>query len=298
MTSFVFKLLRFSGLPYLFRELVQKNKVSILLFHDISRETAEQTFTYLSKKYNIIGLNDFLEACEQQDYKRIPKKAMIITFDDGHIQNYDMLPVIKKYNIPVTIFLCSEIVDTNRHFWFLFPHPTISDQEFKRVSNAEKLRLLKQAGFTPQMTFDTPQALTKEQLEEMKPYVNFQAHTQFHPCLPQCDDKEAQAEIADAKKALESKFNLSINAIAYPNGDYSKRDILLSQQAGYQCGLTVDFGFNTINSDLFRLKRFDVNDTADLNELIVKSSGLWGFLKTRNGRKQPCGLQDSLTISS
>ena len=277
----IFKLLRFSGLPYLFREFVQKSQVSILLFHDISRETAVQTFSYLSKKYNLIDLNDFLAACKNKDPTRIPKKAMIITFDDGHIRNHELLPVIKQYRIPVTIFLCSGIVNTNRHYWFLFPHPTISDQTFKRMHNQEKLRLLEEAGFTPKTVFNAPQALTKEQIEEMKPYVNFQAHTQFHPCLPQCDDAEAWTEIADDKETLESEFKLAINAIAYPNGDYSDRDIAFSQQAGYSCGLTVDFGFNTVHSDLFRLKRFDANDTTDRNELIVKASGLWGFLKKR-----------------
>ena len=67
---------------------------------------------------------------------------------------------------------------------------------------------------------------------------------------------------------------------SYPHGDYSDRDIELCRQAGYDCGITVDFGFNTVTTDRFRLKRLSVNDTDDLNELIVKASGLWQFVKT------------------
>jgi hypothetical protein len=51
----------------------------------------------------------------------------------------------------------------------------------------------------------------------------------------------------------------------------------------------VDYGFNTVNTDPFKLKRISVNDTDDLNELIVKASGVWAFIKTQNGRKQEFG---------
>jgi hypothetical protein len=82
---------------------------------------------------------------------------------------------------------------------------------------------------------------------------------------------------------------LKINAIAYPNGDYSDRDITLAKEAGYSCGVTVDFGYNTLDTDLFSLKRLSVNDTSNLDELAVKASGVWQFFKTKNGKKQGYG---------
>ncbi len=68
----------------------------------------------------------------------------------------------------------------------------------------------------------------------------------------------------------------------------------MSKDAGYKCGITVDFGYNTINTDVFRLKRISVNDTEDINELIVKTSGVWAFIKTRNGRKQEFGFTKNI----
>jgi peptidoglycan/xylan/chitin deacetylase (PgdA/CDA1 family) len=289
MKASIFKALRFLGLPTLFRELIQKNKVTILLFHDLSEATAEQTFSYLSHYYNIIDLNDFIEACEKKDKSKIPKKALIITFDDGHIRNYEMLPVIKKLKIPVTIFLCSSIIDTNRHYWFKYKDITLSPSGLKRLPNQERLKVLSEVGFKQDQDFDQPHAMNKMQVEEMKPFVNLQSHTMFHPCLPKCNDSEAREEIFKSKELLTYEYGLNINAISYPNGDYSDREILLSKEAGYKCGITVDFGFNTIHTDLFKLKRLSVNDTADINELIVKASGVWSFLKTRNGRKQEFG---------
>jgi peptidoglycan/xylan/chitin deacetylase (PgdA/CDA1 family) len=294
MGKMIFRIIRLSGLPFLFREILQKNKVSVLLFHDISKEIAGQTFNYLSKKYNIIHLNDFIEAIEKKDKNKIPKKALIITFDDAHIRNYEILPVIKKYNIPVTIFLCASIINTNRHFWFRFQNQSIPISILKDKSNKEKLDILSKMGFEKDKDFDKPQALQKSHIGEMKNYVNMQSHTLYHPCLPKCDNDEARTEIFNSKEILEHDYKLKINAISYPNGDYSERDILLAKEAGYKCGITVDYGFNTIKSDVFRLKRLSVNDTDDINELIVKASGVWAFFKTRNGRKQGFGFTNKI----
>ncbi|MGV3639987.1 MAG: polysaccharide deacetylase family protein [Adhaeribacter sp.] len=289
MKKILFKVLRYSGIPTLFREFVQKNKVTILLFHDLSPEVAEQTFIYLTRHYNIICLNDFIEAAEKKEPARIPPKALILTFDDGHIRNFDMLPIIKKLKVPVTIFLCSSLLDTRRHFWFNHLNGSLSPALMKRLPNQERLRKLSEIGFEQDRDFEKPQALNKQQLREMQPFVNLQSHTMFHPCLPTCNDSEAREEIFRSKEFLLGEFGLDSHVISYPNGDYSDRDILLSQQAGYKCGITVDYGFNSIHTDLFKLKRLPVNDTADLNELSVKASGLWGFFKTWNGKKQSFG---------
>ena len=151
------------------------------------------------------------------------------------------------------------------------------------MPNIERLALLNNHGFDQNQEYENAQALNEFQIKEMAPFVNMQSHTLFHPILPKCKINDAKVEIGDSKKLLEEKYNLKINSISYPNGDYSMRDIKLSKDAGYECGITVDFGFNNFNADLFRLKRISVNDTRDLNELIVKSTGLWGFLKLLMG---------------
>lgn len=289
MKKLLFKILRYSGLVFIFREIIQRNKVTLLLYHDIDRNTAEKTFPWLAKHYNIISLNDFIAACKSGNGQSIPKKALIITFDDGHVGNYKLLPVVQRLNIPVTIFLCAGIIDTKRHYWFTYKHPDISKSSLKRVSNQERLHKLRSVGFTPEREFQTVQAMSKPQVLEIKDTFDLQAHTMSHPCLPRCTNKEAHEEIFTSKYVLENDYGLKIDSIAYPNGDYSDRDIALAQEAGYQCGVTVDFGFNTIDTNLFRLKRLSVNDTANLDELAVKASGVWAFFKTRNGRKQGFG---------
>ena len=278
MAKSLFKLIRYSGLPFLFRELVQRNKVTILMFHDPEVENAYHAFSFIKKHYNVIGLQDYLEAVHSG--KRLPKKAVIFTFDDGHAGNYKLLPVIRQLHIPITIFLCSDIVGTRRHFWFkhsqeLLPYV----QQMKKLSNHQRLEALRPYGFEQEKEFADTQALTHEQIEEMRPWVDFQAHTCFHPILTQCDDETARAEIAFSKQHLERDYSFNINAFAYPNGDYSSREVQILQEVGYTCGITVDYGFNDLHTDLFRLKRISVNDARTYDELIVKSTGCYAFMK-------------------
>lgn len=279
MKKLIFIILRYSGLPYFFREVLHKRKVTILMFHDIEIENAEKVFPYLVKKYNIVDLNDYIKTSSKENGFYLPKKSLIITFDDGHVGNYKLLPIIKKYDIPVTIFLCSSIVNTNRNFWFLFEKDSSEVERMKDLPNEERLEILAKKGFKQDKDYEKPQALQKAHIDEMKPYVNFQSHTMFHPILTMCNDEDSRQEIFGSKKYLESQFGLNINTIAFPNGNYTEREIQYVKEAGYKCAITVDFGVNSINSDLYRLKRLSSNDTNDLNELIVKSSGVWSKIR-------------------
>lgn len=265
----------FSGLVFLYRELIQRNKVSVIFFHNWDVETAEKAFKYFSKKYNVINLNDYIEILYSKGEKKLPPKSLIVTIDDGYKENHDLLPIIKKYNIPVTIFLTAKIINTNRHFWFDSKHPKYSKDELKKNSNQKRLELLKEIGFEQENEFDEPVALNKEQIIEMKPLVNFQSHTLFHPILPNCSDSEANYEISESKRILEEEYGLNINSLAFPNGDFSDRDIRLAKQSGYKCCLTVCRGLNDKNTDPFKLKRLAFKEQLENpNELIVRTSGI------------------------
>ena len=85
MSSLVYKILRYSGVAWLTREIVQRNKVTFLLFHDMSATDSERNFSYLKRHYNIISLNDYLSAVKNGT--PLPHKAIVITFSEcGVIQ--------------------------------------------------------------------------------------------------------------------------------------------------------------------------------------------------------------------
>lgn len=246
------------------------------MLHNPGPDTGELLFKWLLKKYNIISLNQYI------DYRNgkatLPAKPLIITMDDGHIGNYDLLPLIKSLQIPVTIFLCSGLINTRRHYWFKYYELLTDSDVLKMVPNNKRLEYLAKSGYYPEKEFPDPQALTKEQIMEMKEYVNFQSHTVSHPCLNRCTDAESWKEISDSKLQLETEYNLAINAIAYPNGDFTEREITYAKKAEYTCGLTVGYGYNGKNTSLYKLKRCSVNDNESVELLAIKATGIWSYL--------------------
>ena len=153
------------------------------------------------------------------------------------------------------------------------------------MSNKKRIEYLKSRGIPQDMEFSESRILQRDHIEEMKSYVDFQNHTEFHVSLPQCSEEEAKDEIFRSKEILEKEYGLKIDSLSYPFGDYSDRDIKLLKAAGYKTGITVDFGYNDLKSNLYRLKRISLNDSGDVNEIIVRATGLWAFFKEISGKK-------------
>jgi peptidoglycan/xylan/chitin deacetylase (PgdA/CDA1 family) len=274
-------------LPFLVRELVQRRRVTIIAYHDPSPGVLHAHLTVLGRVYSIIALEAYIDALERGTVRALPPKALIITLDDGHRGNYSLKEVIEKHGVPVTIFLCSGVVATRRRFWFR--HEEVSEivQQLKAVSDEERLAILSRAGFEETKEFGERQALSAVELSELKASVDFQSHSMFHPILPRCVSARARAEIMQSKEDLQAGLATEVYAFAYPDGQYSDRELLLLKRAGYRCGLTLDRGFNSASTPRFRLRRVAVSDHADRHELLVKTSGVWGAIRAVFFRSGP-----------
>ncbi|UCE67748.1 MAG: polysaccharide deacetylase family protein [Candidatus Zixiibacteriota bacterium] len=121
-------------LSVLKRIRADKNNFTILIYHRIldendserdhiqagiivSRKIFEKQMAYLSKEYNLLSLKELAEILEKNQYP--PSKSIVITFDDGWRDNYlCAYPVLKKHNVPATIFLATDFIDSDNMFWF------------------------------------------------------------------------------------------------------------------------------------------------------------------------------------
>jgi peptidoglycan/xylan/chitin deacetylase (PgdA/CDA1 family) len=268
--------IRLTLLPWVLREVFQRRKVTILLYHDPSPRRFANHLAILKKTYNIVSLRRFVEAHLAGTLAGLPPKSLVLTFDDGHRGNYALKSLLQELPAPPTIFVCSGVIGTSNRFWFQL----IADSEpLKRIPDDERLAELgahEEEHRSPQVE---PEALSREQIAELKPYVDFESHTISHPILPYCDGAKAWTEIRDSRRQLESSYGLSVFALSYPNGDYSAREVMFARRAGYSCGLSVDFGFNSARTDLYRVRRIAIDDEDDSHKLMLKACGLWGFLK-------------------
>jgi peptidoglycan/xylan/chitin deacetylase (PgdA/CDA1 family) len=241
----------------------------------------------------MIALEDYIRAREAGTCRQLPRKALIITYDDGHRSNAALKPVWQTYGVRPTIFLCSGVVGTRRHFWFRHDIGSTSTQHLKSVADEERLRILGTFGFEETREFsDERQALSKAEIEELKGVAELQAHTLYHPLLPRCPAEKARQEIGACKRDLEHGYGLDVYAFSYPNGDYSQAVIDMVRAAGYRCALTIDGGLNSARTDPFRLGRICIPDDAvDVDEILVRASSLWESLR-RIVKGPPHGYTD------
>jgi peptidoglycan/xylan/chitin deacetylase (PgdA/CDA1 family) len=70
----------------------------------------------LNKHYCPISLIDLADAIER---RKIPNRAVVVTFDDGYIDNHtEALPILEAYKIPATIFVTTGNIRVKKEFWW------------------------------------------------------------------------------------------------------------------------------------------------------------------------------------
>jgi len=174
----------YSGLLHLYLflrdNLFGSEKVRILLYHrvlDLQREKNlyslpgiivsvkmfDEQMKYLFKNYNVISLEGLVDSLKNN--LPFPKKGVVITFDDGWKDNYFFaFPILKKYNLPATIFLTSGYTGTNKTFW---PEQVISVLKSEK-NLKEKLKNLSDEIY-PSVIQDCLEDLIQEQKISLPP---------------------------------------------------------------------------------------------------------------------------------
>jgi len=96
---------------------------AILMYHQITEENAktsalvvdpfyfEKQMQFLKEHhYNVLPLEEFIAQLKTR--KRLPFKTVTLTLDDGNLDNYtNAYPILKKYNLPATIFLVTNWIE-------------------------------------------------------------------------------------------------------------------------------------------------------------------------------------------
>lgn len=152
-------------------------------------------------------------------------KSVVIVEDDAHKSVYsDMLPIIKKYRYPVTIFA----------------YPSA-------ISNAKYA-----------MTWDQMRDLTKTGLFEV------QSHTYWHPNFKKERRKLSQpaldalvmTQLKKSKARLETELGSKVDMLAWPFGIYDDYLIRKATEAGYGATFTIERRHATASDSVLKLPRY------------------------------------------
>jgi peptidoglycan/xylan/chitin deacetylase (PgdA/CDA1 family) len=267
--------IRFSGFSFIVRNIVARNNVSILLYHNPDAQIFESHIKYLFGRFNFISLSDLGNAIVTHNWESIPHYAMIITFDDGWKENHSLLNTIIKYKLKPTIFLTSHLINTKRNFWWTICNEKDSVR-FKQIPNKQRLLELKERyNYDPYKEYQgRRQSLNIEEINDMKEFVEFGLHSSFHPVLTKCTEEEKRKEIHEGKKRLENILNKRIVSFAYPNGDFDDECIEILKESGIEVAKTANVGWNNKKTNPFKLRSMYITDNASINKLVSQLTGI------------------------
>lgn len=195
--------------------------------------------------YTIVPLKEVVEYL-QGKRASLPVKSIVITADDGWKSVYTyMYPIVKKYNIPVTLFIYPQTISTGK--------------------NA--------------MTWDEVKELQHTGL------FDIQGHTYDHPNFkhakkrlsPAAYEKYVNMQLAGSKKILEEKLGTPISFLAWPFGIYNDYLEQAAAKAGYVMSFTIDYRTANRSFKPMAQPRFMIIDA--LSEKTF--TGIVGLAKTK-----------------
>ncbi|MBI5183929.1 MAG: polysaccharide deacetylase family protein [Nitrospinae bacterium] len=217
----------------------ESHGVPIFLYHRFGPVTAdsmtittaifESHLKYLKDKgYKVIPLRQLVDYYRGEGAPP-PPRSVVITVDDGHKSVYtDMFPLIKKYHIPVTLFI--------------YPS-AISNASYAMTWG--QIREMKETGL-----FD------------------LQSHSYWHPNFKKEKGRLRQVEyerfvemqFKKSKETLERKFNVKVDMLAWPFGIYDDELISKAVEAGYIAGFTMERRHTGISDNIMTLPRYHITN--------------------------------------
>ena len=213
------------------------NQVLILGYHQIrniddkdtekeklfitSPRVFEEEMKYLKdNNYISISITDYINYLKDNIRNPIPKKSIIITFDDGYATQYqNAFPILKKYNMKATFFIYADCID-------IYPVCMTKENLIDLVNNNMKLG----------------------------------NHTYHHVYLTDYKYNTIKKEIVDNQKFIESfGKNNAEKILAYPYGLVDSSIIEALKELNYFGGVGVSF-FTKDNKDIYNLPRYLLGD--------------------------------------
>ncbi len=84
---------------------------------DTSPEEFERQVAFFAKHFDPIGVTELANHIETG--AKLPKAPLLITFDDGYLDNHDVvLPILQKHNLKGTFFIATDYIDSRQLFWW------------------------------------------------------------------------------------------------------------------------------------------------------------------------------------
>ncbi len=222
-------------------EIPEGVHVPVLMYHAVSDDLwgfeelfvspsdMEEQLAYLvDNGYDPIFFEDLDHV---QDYD----KPVILTFDDGYLDNYtELYPLLQKYNVKATVFVITSTMGVS-----------------KRSMTREQVKELSDSGL-----------------------VSIQSHTVTHSELSSLDYDQQLVEIRDSKLEVTRMTGREPHVLCYPSGERNEISQQLAAEY-YNFGIDMNGGLYTTGEDRTSVSRYYVSRYTSLGEFasMVSNAG-------------------------
>jgi peptidoglycan/xylan/chitin deacetylase (PgdA/CDA1 family) len=217
---------------------VYTDSIPILMYHSISRKRDNSLFVppkvfekqmeHLKKAgYHTLSFKDLKNWKTGDD---IPDKPLLITFDDGYLDNFTIAyPILKKFQMKATIFVPSDFIGFPNHV------------NWSQIKEMEQSRC-----------------------------IEFGVHTRHHVDLTIQSPMKLKDEIMGAKRRLDEKLEHTTIAFAYPSGRYNHNVVEAVKRAGFEFAVTTSSGRALQNQGNLKLHRVRITGIQSLAHFVRK----------------------------
>ena len=199
-------------------------------------DTFQQHLDFLQEQgYTTIHLQDLISYL-QRGVPELPEKPIILTFDDGHLDNYEnAFPALRERGMVGTFFIITDFADL-----------AATDPAYARYAPWDKLREMDAAG------------------------MEIGSHSRNHPHLEGQDTDFLVWQALGSSQTIEANLGKKPRVLAYPFGSYDQQVIDVFHSAGFWGAVTTQpAGVEQDNQHLFELKRLRISRETNVPELAA-----------------------------
>jgi peptidoglycan/xylan/chitin deacetylase (PgdA/CDA1 family) len=291
-------------------------RAAILMYHSVMEDPSRESQTLggiihssrvfqaqmelIAREYVAISLDDLQRALA--DGRDIPARSVVVTFDDGYADNYEVaMPILNRVGVPATFYVTVDCVENDSVPWpgrlryaFLstksmswsddskgsWPLGDIAerDRAFLHASDVcAKLAGAAQQEFVRTVEADLQAGPPKPAQRFMMTWEQVRAlvtkghivgsHTLTHPNMAYVDETAARTELTDSKRRLEEILRGPVVHFSYPcpalSPHWSENTRRMSQEAGYRTAVTTVGGAVRRSADLLSLCRVRPSKEVD-----------------------------------
>lgn len=241
------------------RKKQMRDHFTFIHYHEATPTQLRAHLQYLEKEFELQPLS--LLRDHYKEGVDLPENALFVTFDDGWKSNYELLPVIEENDFPVTIFLSTGLVGSDKK-----PGNKVLYDDFKLDENL--LNLITGEQSEPiQVPDEKRTILSRDEIKEMSTLVDFQSHGVNHHVSSAIPDEQMDYELRESKQYIQELTGKDVYAFAFPYNVVSKDAFTLLSTHDYTIARAGTRRYNRIGTDSFNINSIGMVPTWTIKQL-------------------------------